>query len=409
MNNLNQNKTDNFFRQALSTAPNLSPSEGDWEKMERLLKTGRKRKAAMVWFYLPAGIAAGLLVFFSLWFSKDPAKPLVQNQKKNNTTTKPIEIEDKSKTAEPVAESVISNKSTQTKSFDVNRGISESGSVITQTENRAVEKSETALPEKREQLALIDYAINPDFRKIHELNSVGIPLISGEILRPEKETDQVNAVQDQGTTPIKKDGKLVLSLALTGDMNSVNGLGNSKTGISYGLGISYKILKNLSLGTGVYYSEKRYTSDKYSYYTNEKPFATWVSYSKQINADCKVIDIPLNLNLQLLKTEKTGILASAGLSSYLMLSEKYNFIYNSNAERQYTIKNENKHILSVINLGVGIEKPLGKQNSIVILPYAKLPIDGIGQGQTELKSFGLGFQLNYSMKKKDKFFNRKSE
>ena len=62
--------------------------------------------------------------------------------------------------------------------------------------------------------------------------------------------------------------------------------------------------------------------------------------------------------------------------------------------------------MSIVNLSIGIEKPIDNQSSIVIQPYAKLPLSGIGQGETELKSFGIGFQLNYSMKKKNKFFNR---
>ncbi|HQS07012.1 MAG TPA: hypothetical protein PLT16_15415, partial [Daejeonella sp.] len=149
-------------------------------------------------------------------------------------------------------------------------------------------------------------------------------------------------------------------------------------------------------------------------YTTEKPFSTWASYSKQIDADCKVIDIPLNMTLLISKTKKTGIIASAGLSSYIMLSEKYNFIYNAtpsypSAGRKYTINNANQHIMSIVNLSIGIEKPIDNQSSIVIQPYAKLPLSGIGQGETELKSFGIGFQLNYSMKKKNKFFNRQSE
>lgn len=414
MNNLNQNKTDNFFRQALNTAPDLSPHEDDWKKMELLLNTGKKRKAAIVWFYWPAGIAAGLLVFFSLWFSKEPAKQLVQNQKKENIKTDRVTIENKNESVKPDTESVISNNPARPESSEMNPVFSKSGSNIIPAENTENENPGIAEQKKRESLPLINYALNQDFSKTHEPDASRIPLITTDILMSEKQTVRDNETQTQKTTPAKKDGKLVLSLALTGDLNSVNAIGNSKAGLSYGAGLSYKVLKGLSIGTGIYYSQKKYTSDKYSYYTTEKPFATWVSYSKQIDADCKVIDIPLNLNLQLLKTDKTGIIASAGLSSYLMLSEKYNFIYNYNPSsqysgRQYTIKNENKHILSVVNLAIGIEKPLGKQNSIVILPYAKLPIEGIGQGQTELKSFGLGFQLNYSMKKKEKFFNRKSE
>jgi hypothetical protein len=181
-----------------------------------------------------------------------------------------------------------------------------------------------------------------------------------------------------------------------------------------GLGINFRIAKGISAGTGIYYSQKKYSSDRNSYFTSLKPFSTWASYSRRIDADCRVIDIPLNMNVSLIKTPKASIIATAGLSSYIMLSENYNFIYTPTilfpyTGRDYTIKNQNQHILSVVNLSVGVEKPIGNQTSIVIQPYAKLPISGIGQGATELKSFGIGFQLNYSMKKKNKFFSRKQE
>lgn len=214
---------------------------------------------------------------------------------------------------------------------------------------------------------------------------------------------------------IEKPGsRLALSMAFTTDMNTVTSMGNSKAGLSFGMGLNYKISNILSAGTGIYYSQKKYTSDSHSYYTVEKPFSTWASYSKQIDAACKVLDIPLNLNVLVSKSKKTGITASAGLSSYIMLSEKYNFIYSPTPSRpstgrEYTLKNENQHLLSIVNLSIGVEKPLGNQSSIVIQPYAKLPLSGIGQGETELKSFGIGFQVNYSMKKKNKFFNRQSE
>ena len=73
MNHLNPNKTDDFFRQALSSAPDLSPSEKDWEGMERLLKAKPARRPVIGWLYWPAGIAAAFLIFFSLWFLRDTA------------------------------------------------------------------------------------------------------------------------------------------------------------------------------------------------------------------------------------------------------------------------------------------------------------------------------------------------
>jgi hypothetical protein len=391
--------------------------------MERLLKGEPKRRPVIAWLYWPAGIAAGLLIFFSLWYSGEPATELAKNDGKGSIKTENISREKKTPESEnqkpgntkvansstfsktELSNSIIAKQKQSLNKFSVSSNLSDNTINLS---NAAKQGQEIIISGKRDPLPAMNYAANKDLRIIHSLSSD--PLSANAERVPLNDS----IMQRLESHPAKKDGKWGLSMAFTTDMNSVNGIGNSKAGLSGGFGISYKVSKGISAGTGLYYSRKKYTSDKYAYNTTEKPFATWASYSRQIDADCKVIDIPLNLNILLSKTKKTGIIASAGVSSYIILSEKYNFIYNPtpsypSAGREYTIKNANQNILSVVNLSVGVEKPLGKQSSIVIQPYAKLPLSGIGQGETELKSFGVGFQLNYSVKKKNKFFNRKSE
>ena len=408
MNNLNQNKTDNFFRQALKSGPAHSPSEDDWNKMERLLGNNSKPKAITSRLYWYAGIAASLLIFISIWFSTQPVNQMAQNQQKNQESTESVKT--KSKERDVIEQTFTATKtdSKQNVAVKLNKNSHLVESSILAENKTAPKPLELSNPPINETLPELNYAIGESLKMDQTLNQpVAIQKIS---IITEKPSGNDSLKGPQQKIP----SKLTLSMAFTGDMNSVNGLGNSRTGLSYGMGISYRILKNISVGTGIYYSQKSYTSDRHSYYTTEKPFATWASYSKQINAECEVLDIPLNLNLSLLKTEKTGIIAGAGLSSYIMLSEKYNFIYNSSpaypsSGREYTINNQNKHLLSVINLSLGVVKPFGKQKSLIIQPYAKLPLSGIGQGQTELKSFGIGFQLNYAVKKNEKLFTRKSD
>jgi hypothetical protein len=416
MSNLSPNKTDKFFRQALKSTPELSPAEKDWKEMERLLKGKPNNRPVIGWFYWPAGIAAGLLIFLSVWLSPEPEIPLadvekaknnqIETQNKENTT-----LNTENETTSPAAflpDPVIPD---ERKTSGLNTDI------VKQESGKPVEDFiEPALftninSEDRNQLQPLNKALSQEFRNISPLPSGDLKAVNTFSLKSDKSPAIDSITRKPERSNKNQTGRLTLSMAFTTDMNSVNGIGNSKAGISSGFGINYRISKGISAGTGIYYSQKEYTSDKYSYYTTEKPFSTWASYSRQIDADCSVIDIPLNMNVLLSKTKKTGIIASAGLSSYIMLSEKYNFIYNStpsypSAGRKYKINNANQHIMSIVNLSIGIEKPIDNQSSIVIQPYAKLPLSGIGQGETELKSFGIGFQLNYSMKKKKKFFNR---
>lgn len=417
MSNLSPNKTDKFFRQALKSTPELSPAEKDWKEMERLLKGKPNKRPVIGWFYWPAGIAAGLLIFLSVWLSPEPEIRLTDIEKAKN---KQIETQNKKENTTLKTENETTIPGTFLPDPVIPDEIKTSGlntDIVKQESGKPVEDFiEPALftnisSEARNQFQPLNKALYQELRNISPLPSGDLKAVNTFSLKSDKSPAIDSTSRKLERSNENQTGRLTLSMAFTTDMNSVNGIGNSKAGISSGFGINYRISKGISAGTGIYYSQKEYTSDKYSYYTTEKPFSTWASYSRQIDADCSVIDIPLNMNVLLSKTKKTGIIASAGLSSYIMLSEKYNFIYNStpsypSAGRKYKINNANQHIMSIVNLSIGIEKPIDNQSSIVIQPYAKLPLSGIGQGETELKSFGIGFQLNYSMKKKNKFFNR---
>lgn len=416
MSNLSPNKTDKFFRQALKSTPELSPAEKDWKEMERLLKGKPNKRPVIGWFYWPAGIAAGLLIFLSVWLSPEPEIRLADDGKAKNNQ---IETQNKENTTQNTE-----NETSSPGTFlpdpvipDERKTSGLNTDIVKQESRKPVEDFiEPALftninSEVRNQFQPLNKALYQELRNISPLPSGDFKAVNTFSLKSDKSPAIDSITRKLERSNENQTGRLTLSMAFTTDMNSVNGIGNSKAGISSGFGINYRISKSISAGTGIYYSQKEYTSDKYSYYTTEKPFSTWASYSRQIDADCSVIDIPLNMNVLLSKTKKTGIIASAGLSSYIMLSEKYNFIYNAtpsypSAGRKYKINNANQHIMSIVNLSIGIEKPIDNQSSIVIQPYAKLPLSGIGQGETELKSFGIGFQLNYSMKKKNKFFNR---
>jgi len=418
MSNLSPNKTDKFFRQALKTAPELSPAEKDWSEMERLLKGKPNKRPVIGWFYWPAGIAAGLFIFLSVWLSREPELHMADGEKsgikkiENQSENRTENNQNKSKIPAPYQEDAANPGPTKTSGLNA-ANVKHEGSKPLEKFGESTLYT-TINSEDRREFQPLNKALFKDLKNLNPLPSKDYTAINTFKLQREKPllTDSNSRKLERNDE--KPNGRLALSMAFTTDMNSVNGFGNSKAGLSGGFGISYRIYKGISAGTGIYYSQKKYTSDRNSYYTTEKPFASWASYSRQIDADCKVIDIPLNMNVLISKTKKTGITASAGLSSYIMLSEKYNFIYTPtllypSPGREYTIKNANQHILSIVNLSVGVEKPIGNQSSIVIQPYAKLPLSGIGQGKTELKSFGIGFQLNYSMKKKNKFFNRQSE
>lgn len=425
MNELNQNQTDNFFRQALNSPPPIYPTDKEWKAMKRRIKPEDERRAIIAWKYWAAGIAAALLIFFSIWFL--PQYIMTENQQAKNDQNKEQPGQQAGKdNVEKTKSELIKTKKDETQ----NAGAEISKDHYAASPSKPFIASDTFISQKidvtvieRNELNIVSREPYVPLSSASDLglirnNHPGIdniqakdPVISmstsgfvANIANDTSSSDESPALQDPA-------GKWALSMAVAPDLNSVKGLANSNMGLGLGIGLSYKLSKSISASTGLFYAKKTYNSDKSSYKVKEKPFATWTSYSKRIEADCRVLDIPLNLNMVVKSGSQGKLLASAGLSSYIMLSEKYNFIYNSTPaypakSREYTITNKNQHILSVVNLAVGVEKPLTKQVSLVIQPYAKIPLTGIGQGQTNLKSFGVGFQLNYSLKKKHDLFKQ---
>jgi hypothetical protein len=157
------------------------------------------------------------------------------------------------------------------------------------------------------------------------------------------------------------------------------------------------------LRAGFYYARKLYSATPADY----KPGAPLPSpdYLYRIDADCKVYEIPILLSYNFKRGKKYNLFAGAGLSSYLMKKESYDYIYKypgDDTEHKYnwSVSDQNRHFFSVMTLSAGYEQKIGKRLSISAEPYLKLPLSGVGEGKVKLNSAGVLFSLNYSPFKK---------
>jgi hypothetical protein len=118
-----------------------------------------------------------------------------------------------------------------------------------------------------------------------------------------------------------------------------------------------------------------------------------------LRGDCWIIDVPINVRFYALDRQKQRFFLSSGISSYFMLREKYDLFYSPYGGNNYTEQVDTKaggnHYFNIINLGVGYERRLGNRLAFQAEPYFKLPIQGIGQGDLSLKSFGVFLGLKY--------------
>ncbi|RPD38372.1 outer membrane beta-barrel protein [Chitinophaga barathri] len=182
-------------------------------------------------------------------------------------------------------------------------------------------------------------------------------------------------------------------LFLGPDMNVTPAFKGMPVGITTGLIVRYHVNNRWYISSGVGYAKKLYGASPSEYSSNYPP--TYYA----IDANCDVIDIPLNISYTFAQGKKSSWSATAGASSYLMLKEKYEYHYPNNVKYTREYDNQNHHYFSVINLGVTWEKQTRSRLSWGLQPYVKIPVNGVGQGSVRVYSAGVTVQAILGKKK----------
>lgn len=174
---------------------------------------------------------------------------------------------------------------------------------------------------------------------------------------------------------------------------------HGKLSSNLGLMATYHLDGRLSISAGVLYAKKLYQADFADYRPAGSP-----GYSQYtpiaVDADCDVLDIPLNINVDLARQHRATWFASTGISSYLMLKEAYDYSYPPHEYgdlKQLTLHNQNRHIFGVANLSVGYRRQLGGAVSVTVQPFVKVPLTGIGNGKLKLYSSGVAISADINL------------
>lgn len=187
-----------------------------------------------------------------------------------------------------------------------------------------------------------------------------------------------------------------LSLSAGPDVSAINVNNIGTFEILFGAGLGYKFGKRWQVRTGFYTVKKVYEA-KPSDYSPPSVFWNYYPQLEDIYADCGVNEIPLIINYSFRQNPKHAWFGSAGISSYFMNRETYNYLSKTPTgyqNKSYTIYRQNKHYLSSLRISAGYEKTLNKTISLIAEPYLNLPLSGIGYGKVKLNSAGLLFSVN---------------
>jgi hypothetical protein len=450
MSNEKDKNLDDLFRKKLQDpADEAGFREEDWNELEAMLDEKKKRRGIIFWLPVLGSVAALLLLFLGWWAFRPQINGSNTNTSNNNmaitkshtktntgtndgtvrqpegvkqnnplpesqaSTSQPGKSISGSKsflslsatgtrrntghrsstehnTANAVEESIAAadnNKSTaqhgknSIDGTDNNEGIEQNGknSIAANKVNKANNKK-----------TLVAAGPNYDF----DFGDVSNQTIAAVKL-PVK--NAIIAVTAEPKVKLKSTfhTQYALTVLAAPDANGVGSFQQSKLGTNFGLTFSADVSKKFTITTGAMYSVKPYSAINGQYHIDYQPAITPSAFT----ADCRMLDIPLNVGYQIYNKHQNKISLGTGLSSYIMLHESYTFNYADSyaSPTHFTVPNSNKYFFGVANFNATYEHRLNSKASIMLQPYLKLPLTNIGYSQVRLQTTGVAVGLHWNL------------
>lgn len=384
MKNRPNKNIDELFRNKLLEGENhIEFQESDWKELEAKLDAPQK-SVPRVWIYSAAAaiLVAGILVWY---FVRPAARTSNQTVMQNEQHLKlhpvapkpdkkiPPEVENRTKSSNSGHPAGQSAKST---SYNA-----ESRAVGPLTEKKKNEK----IPVSRSPESMLPPVAfsEPTIGKLLPVTKSQRGIMTKKLTKQRK-------------AHINVWNGLTVGLLGASDLNGVGSFQGTSIGGDVGLLFSAHVFGRWSISTGAIYAQKPYTIGYNQYYSANGYQSQ--SRPNKVHADCRVLDIPVNVNYSLWERKGNMIGIGVGLSSYLMLRENYYFHYAYSVgqnPKEISIVNQNRHWFSVLNLQLSYEKQLSSDLSIGLEPYVKLPLRNIGYEKVKLQSAGLAVVINW--------------
>ncbi len=414
---------DELFREGLIQGKDpANLSERDWVVLEQRLDRYAKRKRAILWLRPLSGVAAILLLALGIWAlwpaNQDPTNQQIATEQQptqtppeqhdglpaseengTDTTAESSDVQalaahepmDEQRTENPSPEELVASdkQTTATETESLQRNVSDLKEILQAediTENQVATQTDSI-------------SIKPGDQKLAATEEPGARQSDQAAEEPTVIPDPVIAEPDYAVVSAPKQRLVALSVLVAPAYNGVDNLNNGKTGTDVGLLVTLGLTKRWSFSTGALYAKKLYETGFSAGYSNGNN-----GYGDQniqtVDADCRVLDIPLNLNYALISKGKTTVSVGTGISSYIMLKEDYRFNaaggYGENPADIHLV-NENQHWLSVLNLHASYQQRLSSKMSLSLQPYMKIPIKDIGYARVRLQSLGMALSASWTL------------
>ena len=438
---------ENIDKRIREAAENSEPAfnKQAWDKMEALLdkEDDKKRRPFLwLWFALPLIFIAAVGTYF--FVNKKPSNAVTANTDQStfvqpvntnrsgtsviadssniNKSTNAVTVTNNPQSVQPVNSNSLSvNNNTIEETYSTyNNDIAATQSNTNgygkmkkikkhiKARMRSTRKDDGISELNNNEIITANEQITPNDRDIAGRNTLPV-YVSNEIkTTPTDSTDakkdsSVKSIVAQKETPAKTSAKQKLSkfylLASIGaDASSVElfSFKNSTVTPRYGIGAGYQLNEKISIQTGFYAGHKKYIAGPGYYHPKEGSFLDSVDIIK-VNANCLVFEIPITIRYTFLQKPTVNYYVTAGVSSFIMKKEDYNYDYlwnNYPTAGTYSYTG-NKNLFSILSFSAGIEEKLSSQFSLQAEPSINIPIAGVGEGSVKLYSAGIQVGIKY--------------
>jgi hypothetical protein len=167
----------------------------------------------------------------------------------------------------------------------------------------------------------------------------------------------------------------------------------TRPGFDVGVIAGYQISPRSSVEINLLYTHKYYYSDG-KYFSMDKMKNDMPADMKlmSVKSNSSIFEIPLKFRYNIIQKNNNAVYASAGISSYILVNEKNNYVTSTNGtmgNMQGNYTNTSAYFAGAFNISAGYAYTTGKNNTIRFEPYVTIPLKGIGMGDLPVTTSGV--------------------
>ncbi|SEA20227.1 Outer membrane protein beta-barrel domain-containing protein [Chitinophaga terrae (ex Kim and Jung 2007)] len=216
-------------------------------------------------------------------------------------------------------------------------------------------------------------------------------------------TQKNNANGDSASSQEKKKrkrevysrSKWNIGLAVGANASVIKGTLSHGLGLNTGLMVQrrFSATSRFSVELGIVRESMTYNVTRNTFHPDGVTIPPSVS---NMGGKCTMLDIPLNVRYDVVRSGKGDVFVSTGVSTMWMVKQSYSYQYYNNPPVNQDVTGKGKSILPSANISAGYEQQF-KNLSLQIAPYVKIPMSNVGYGNISLGSVGAQISIKKNL------------